>query len=138
MDLWKDSSQRRGTVGKAVIGAFIAALLMKIFVFDFMIAEGHSMVPVIKPGTILLVCKTYYGFRLPGSLGVIIQWKTPKEGEVVVFYTPHGDIAVKRCGEILEGEDFLAIGDNSSQSFDSRNYGPVPYKSIIGKVLGIK
>ncbi|MDR1804329.1 MAG: S26 family signal peptidase, partial [Treponema sp.] len=35
-------------------------------------------------------------------------------------------------------ELFLALGDNTSQSFDSRSYGPVPNKNIIGKVLGIK
>ena len=111
---------------------------MKIFVIDFMIAEGQSMVPVIKPGKVLLVCKTYYGIKLPYSLNYTFQWRTPKEGDVVIFYTPHGDIAVKRCGEILEGESFLALGDNTSQSFDSRNYGPVPNKNIIGKVVGIK
>ena len=133
----KDRAWRRETAGRAVILAFVTALLVKIFVIDFMIAEGHSMLPIIKPGTILPVCKTYYGLRLPGSLDYIIQWKTPKEGDVVVFYTPHGDIAVKRCGKILSGELFLALGDNTSQSFDSRSYGPVPNKNIIGKVLGL-
>jgi len=136
--LWKAPSSRNGTVGRAIIWAFATALLIKIFVIDFMIAEGHSMFPIIKPGKILPVCKTYYGLRLPGSLNYIIQWKTPKKGDVLVFYTPHGDIAVKRCGEVLPGELFLALGDNSSQSFDSRSYGPVPNKNIIGKVLGIK
>ena len=136
--MWKAPSSRNGTVGRAIIWAFATALLIKIFVIDFMIAEGHSMFPIIKPGKILPVCKTYYGLRLPGSLNYIIQWKTPKKGDVLVFYTPHGDIAVKRCGEVLPGELFLALGDNSSQSFDSRSYGPVPNKNIIGKVLGIK
>ena len=134
----KDPSRRNNATGRAIIFAFITALCMKIFVIDFMVAEGQSMIPIIKPGTVLPVCKTYYGLRLPGSLNYIIQWKTPKEGDVVVFYTPHGDIAVKRCGEILPGELFLALGDNISQSFDSRSYGPVPNKNIIGKVLGIK
>ena len=136
--MWKDPSRRNRAAGRAIILAFITASLVKIFVIDFMIAEGHSMFPIIKPGTILPVCKTYYGLRLPGSLNYIIEWKKPKEGDVVVFYTPYGDIAVKRCGEILPGELFLALGDNSPQSFDSRSYGPVPYKNIIGKVLGIK
>jgi len=136
--LWKVSSRRNITVRRAIIGAFITALLIKIFVIDIMIAEGHSMFPIIKPGTILLVCKTYYGLKLPGSLSYILQWKTPREGDVVVFYTPYGDIAVKRCGEVLPGEMFFALGDNDSQSFDSRSYGPVPNKNIIGKVLGIR
>jgi len=136
--LWKTSSRRNETAGRAIIGAFATALLVKIFFIDFMIAEGHSMYPIIKPGMILVVSKTYYGIRLPWSFNYIIQWKTPKEGDVVVFYTPHGDIAVKRCAEVLQGESFLALGDNSSQSFDSRSYGPVPNRNIIGRVLGIK
>ena len=134
----KDPSRRNRVVGRAIILAFATALFAKTFVIDFMIAEGHSMFPIIKPGTVLPVCKTYYGIRLPGSLNYIIQWKTPEEGDVVVFYTPYGDIAVKRCGKILPGELFFALGDNGPQSFDSRSYGPVPYKNIIGKVLGIK
>jgi len=125
-------------VGKAIILAFIAALVIKIFILDFMIAEGHSMVPAIKPGTILLVCKIFYGLRLSGSGKYLFRWGVPHEGDVVVFYTPLGDIAVKRCGEILPGHLFHALGDNQAQSYDSRNYGPVSYNSIIGKVLGIK
>ena len=124
--------------GRAIIGAFIAALVIKIFIIDFMIADGHSMAPSIKPGALLTVCKTWYGLRLPGSIKYFIQWNSPKKGDVVVFYTPHGDIAVKRCGEILGENEFYALGDNSSNSFDSRNYGPVPFSSIIGKVLGKK
>ena len=125
-------------VGKAIIGALIAALIMKLFLFDFMIAEGHSMAPAIKPGKILLVCKLAYGIRIPGSGAYLVHWGIPKKGDVVVFYTPLGEIAVKRCGETLPGNLFYALGDNSSQSYDSRNYGPVPNNNIIGKVLGIK
>jgi type IV secretory pathway protease TraF len=56
---------------------------------------------------------------------------------VVVFYTPLGELAVKRCGEI-RGNFFIALGDNGPQSYDSRVYGPVPADNIIGKVLGVK
>jgi signal peptidase I len=125
------------SAGRAVMGAFAAALVMKLFLFDFMIAEGHSMLPVIRPGTVLVVLKPAYGFRLPGAGNYLIRWASPKRGDIVVFYTPLGEIAVKRCGEIWEN-DFYALGDNSLQSYDSRSYGPVPSDNIIGKVLGIK
>ena len=125
-------------VKKAIIGALITALVMKIFIFDFMIAEGHSMVPTIKPGSVLLVCKLYYGIRIPLSGVYLITWKLPRKGEVLVFYTPMGEIAVKRCGEITPGNEFYALGDNQAQSYDSRSYGPVSNDSIIGKALGIK
>ncbi|MCL2129178.1 MAG: S26 family signal peptidase [Treponema sp.] len=127
---------KKAHTGKAILGAFIAAMIMKFFFIDFMITEGHSMVPAIKPGSILIVCKAFYGIRVPGSGTYLIRWGSPEVGHVVVFYTPLGEIAVKRCGEILSGDVFYALGDNGPQSYDSRHYGPVPYTSIIGRVIG--
>jgi len=126
------------SVGKAIAGAVVAALVIKFFFFDIMIAEGYSMDPAIKPGSALLVCKVFYGIRLPGSWKYAIRWGEPRVGDVLVFYTPLGEIAVKRCREIIPGNEFIALGDNGSQSYDSRSYGPVPYNNIIGRVLGIK
>ena len=130
--------KQTGRTGRAILCAFAAALVMKIFILDIMIAEGHSMLPVVKPGSILLVCKLFYGIRLPGSGTYICHWRIPRKDEVVVFYTPLGEIAVKRCGDALPGNMFYALGDNSPQSYDSRSYGAVPNDNIIGKVLGIK
>ena len=126
----------RRAAGKAILGAFIAALIMKFFLLDIMIAEGQSMYPDIKPGAVLFVCKVYYGLRFPFTGTYLVQWRFPKVGDVVVFYTPLGEIAVKRCGEIIHGESFYALGDNALHSYDSRSYGPVSNKNIIGKVLG--
>ena len=132
------SNKRKAPVERAILMAFIAALVIKLFILDVMIAEGHSMTPAIKPGTILLVCKVFYGLRVPVSGTYLLQWGVPSKGDVVVFYTPLGELAVKRCGENLAGRMFNALGDNGPQSYDSRNYGPVPNDNIIGRVLGIK
>jgi signal peptidase I len=110
---------------------------MKLFLFDLMIAEGRSMEPAIPDGTVLVINRLQYGLRFPGQRGFLIRWSAPKPGEVVVFYAPSGQVAVKRCEEITEKGGFIARGDNSLQSFDSRSYGPVPADHIIGKVLGI-
>ena len=121
--------------GKAIIGALVTALIMKLVLFDFMIAQGHSMEPAIKNGTVLVVNKMQYGLRLPLRQSYLIRWMPPKEGEVVVFYTPSGELAVKRCVALTE-DSFIAKGDNAASSYDSRAYGPVPVENIIGKVLG--
>jgi signal peptidase I len=134
--LGKNSAQ--GNAGKAIIGAFAVTIFIKIFILDFMIAEGYSMAPAIKPGTILLVCKIFYGIKLPGSSSYQIKWRAPAEGEILVFYTPLGEIAVKRCIKSLAEGGFYALGDNESQSYDSRHYGPVPNNNVIGRVLGIR
>jgi signal peptidase I len=124
-------------MAKAAAGALITAIILKLFLFDLMIAEGHSMEPAIKSGTLLVINRMNYGLRLPWQRGFLIQWSAPKPGDVVVFYTPSGAIAVKRCEAITEKGDFIALGDNRSLSYDSRSYGPVPADHIIGKVLGI-
>jgi signal peptidase I len=121
---------------KAVIWALAAALLIKIFVFDFMIAQGHSMEPAINNGTVLVVSRLTYGLRLPWKQNYALLWAGPKEGEVIVFYTPSGELAVKRCVSINERKEFYAEGDNRALSYDSRSYGPVPINNIVGKVLG--
>jgi signal peptidase I len=123
--------------GWAILGAFSIAFVLKLFLFDFMIVEGPSMLPTIKPGSVLTVGKLAYGLRLPGSTMYLVWWALPRQGDVVIFYTPAGEIAVKRCVEIIKEQEFIALGDNSLQSYDSRAYGPIPLRNIIGKVLGI-
>ncbi|MDR0635452.1 MAG: signal peptidase I [Treponema sp.] len=125
----------RGT-GRAILAAFFIALMIKLFIFDFVLTEGQSMSPTIQPGTVLMVDRCYYGLRFPWSERYLFFWAMPKEGDVVIFYTPMGDIAVKRCAGITSSGKFIALGDNSLQSYDSRSYGPIPIDNIIGKVLG--
>jgi len=132
------ASERSSRAGKAIVLALAAALLLKFFLFDFMITEGHSMTPAIKPGTVLVVIRPAYGFRFPWSEDYLLRWAAPKSGDVVVFLTPLGERAVKRCAGLSGEDSFIAIGDNSRESFDSRTYGPVPLKNILGRVLGIK
>jgi len=121
---------------KAVLLALAAALVLKLFFFDFMIAQGHSMEPAIQNGSVLLISRLRYGLRLPWLQKYLFRWAQPKAGEVVVFYTPSGELAVKRCAALIEGGFFIAEGDNEIASYDSRSYGPVPADNIIGKVLG--
>jgi signal peptidase I len=123
---------------RGILTALIVALGMKLFLFDFMIAEGTSMDPAIQPGTILIINRLRYGLRLPGSRSYLLRWAGPVPGEVVVFYTPGETVAVKRCAALTGMGEFIARGDNGAQSFDSRSYGPVPVDNIIGKVLGVR
>ena len=121
---------------KAAILALITALVLNVFVFDFIVAQGHSMEPAIKSGNILVINRLRYGIRIPWQQRYFIQWAKPRVGEVVVFYTPTGELAVKRITILTERRTFYAEGDNSLTSFDSRSYGFVPVDNIIGKVLG--
>jgi signal peptidase I len=125
-------------LGGTLFLVFLVALGMKFFLFDFMVAEGRSMLPAIRPGTILLVNRVAYGFKLPWSRQYLVRWAEPSAGDVVVFYTPQGNTAVKRCEKITENQEIIALGDNDLESFDSRSYGPIPVDNILGRVLGIR
>jgi len=122
---------------KPVLLAVIAALILKLFIFDFIIARGHSMEPAFTDGSVLIISRIRYGLRLPFFINrqYLVQWALPNEGDVIVFFTPEGELAVKRCVR-TESTFFYAEGDNSLASYDSRAYGPVPAGNIIGKVLG--
>jgi signal peptidase I len=146
---------KESSVGKVITAALLAAFVLKTCVFDFMIIEGASMLPALKGGSVQVVNKLAYGIRLPWMPGraapgrasfgrYIVRWTFPQKNDIVVFYTPSGEIAVKRCAGLLEDDApggsgvkkrFLAFGDNSAESYDSRAYGPVPADSIIGKVM---
>jgi signal peptidase I len=123
-------------VTKAVLLAAAAALVLKLFVFDFILAHGHSMEPAIQNGAVLVISRLRYGIRLPWQQKYLIRWAGPSVGEVVIFYTPTGELAVKRCSALAGQSGFYAEGDNSLASYDSRAYGSVPIDNIIGKVLG--
>jgi signal peptidase I len=130
--------QERRTV-KAVLAAFITALFLKLFVFDFMLIEGTSMEPALLPEQVVMVSRLAYGIRSPfpakSGQRYLVRWKDPSVNDVVVFWTPLGELAVKRIASVLPGNRFIARGDNALQSYDSRAYGPVPLDNIIGKVL---
>jgi len=133
----KKTKEMEAGMKKAMLCALAAALFLKTLCFDFVMAEGRSMSPAIEPGAILLVLRAAYGLRLPWARGYLLRWGCPREGSVVVFTTPQGALAVKRCAAVVgENDCFIALGDNRGESFDSRFYGPVPVDRIVGKVWG--
>lgn len=79
---------------------------------------GHSMEPLLKPGQEILVSSLpYLLFR-------------PKAGEIIAFKEGN-KFVVKRIKKAENGK-FLVEGDNKK---DSKDYGWINKKSIIGKVI---
>jgi len=78
---------------------------------------GLSMSPNLKPGRIILGL----------SLG------KPKVGELIIF-NHDGLEKIKRVDKI-ETNTVFVLGDNPSQSTDSRQFGNVDSSQIIARVL---
>jgi signal peptidase I len=134
----ENESKTNGKIGRTILIAFLFAIVLKLFCFDFVVVEGKSMLPALKPGSVLFVNRIAYGFRFPWKKQYLFSWNKPQKSDIVVFITPMGHTAVKRCDEIVDNIYFIALGDNKDDSLDSRSYGPVPIDNILGKVTNKK
>jgi nickel-type superoxide dismutase maturation protease len=86
--------------------------------------EGGSMTPALAPGERVLVNRTAYWFR------------SPKANDVVLVRDPRAPerLLVKRIEREETGARYRVRGDNAGASTDSRAFGPVPRRYIVGKV----
>lgn len=87
----------------------------------FLKIEGHSMSPFLQSQDIILASSIPYLFS------------NPKENDVVIAKI-NGKNFVKRIRAIVQ-EKYYLEGDNKTDSMDSRNFGPVIKKNIVGKVI---
>ena len=82
---------------------------------------GHSMSPAFPENCNVLASSLPFLFA------------NPKTGDVVVI-NKSGRVYIKRIKEIKEGKYFL-LGDNKSDSLDSKSFGLVNRNQILGKVI---
>ncbi len=80
--------------------------------------SGHSMVPVLPPGTLIV------GFK---------KFRKLQVNDVVVFHHNERE-KIKRITEIKDDSVYL-LGDLSDESTDSRHFGWISKKQIIAKVI---
>ncbi len=97
------------------------------------------MLPTLSSGEPVAVIRCAYGLRVPwpavGGRSYLVRWRKPHPGDVVIAARPQdGFLVVKRVARVDAGAVFL-LGDNREESLDSRDYGPVPIESIMGRVI---
>lgn len=90
------------------------------------VVRGQSMEPTFREGQTLLVSSIPYLFRQPG-IGDIVVVKDPRDGRLllkrIVTFVP---------SRIRPREEYFVSGDNPSASTDSRIFGPITNKNILG------
>ena len=121
----KNKSQE-STFWKYIFAGIFIGTVIKVFVFDILSVQGISMEPAIHDNEKILVCKLSYGIVNPFGNSTLIRWKNARTGDIVIYYYKN-NLVVKGM--------ILAIGDNFENSIDSRTYGFVAQKNILGKVI---
>ncbi len=114
----------------AALALFAASLLAGVVWWAWRHSErvevsGLSMAPELQPGDRLVIWKP-----------VIWRSKAVRTGDVVAAPDPRDPerTILKRAGAV--GPDgVLLLGDNPSQSTDSRHFGRVPVASVRGKAI---
>ena len=68
---------------------------------------------------------------------LVFQWARPKPGDLVVLREPDArqTFAVKRVARLESNGDVIVHADNPNVSRDSREFGPVPRRLIVGRVI---
>jgi len=100
----------------------IFLLLSPIFKYRII---GNSMNPTFSSNDIVLVNRLAYIFKQP-KVGEIIACRDPRDKKIVI----------KRITKI-ENTSYFVQGDNKNSSTDSRVFGTIRQRDIIGKVFTV-
>lgn len=88
------------------------------------IISGHSMEPTLRANDSVLVSSLPYLFT------------APKVNDIVICNDPQTKtMLLKRIKKIQSGSLYFVTGDNLDDSHDSRKFGMLERKDIIGKVI---
>lgn len=68
-----------------------------------------------------------------GEKVLVFKTRNVKKGDIIVF-EKNGIEMIKRITKNL-GDTLFVEGDNRKESTDSRHYGPISRKDIVGKVV---
>jgi nickel-type superoxide dismutase maturation protease len=99
-------------------GAFAAAIALR--VVRRVEVTGASMRPTLEPGDRLLV----------------VAWRRVRAGDLVALADPRqpARTLVKRVGRVDEA-NMTVLGDDPAASTDSRSFGPVPRRTVLGRAV---
>ena len=156
------SHRSRASLAAAVALLLLLALPVRAYVAEPFAIPSESMAPTLVPGDHVLVEKLSYRFGSPHR-GDLVVFRAPDGGSLAVkrivglagdrVAIEDGVLAVnghlqrepyvdQRSVDsvyfgpvVVPAGDVFVMGDNRADSHDSRDYGAVPRRSLVGQVL---
>ncbi len=112
-----------------------------------------SMVPRLNEGDIVFVSKVSYGLRVPGAGALLLEWKQPQKGELVLVASMSDPPAtvLRRIAnvpgeqiqlpgkdpQILKADEYFLLAETQAEALDSRLFGPLARRFIVGKATHV-
>jgi len=87
------------------------------------VVRGDSMAPTFAANDRLFVSKLLY------------KIVSPKVDDIVVLTDPRNDRLILKKVDGVFGDKYFVVGKNLAESTDSRTFGAVDKRQIVGKVL---
>lgn len=156
---WQTARQALAEAAQVVLPALFLALVVHLFLAQATVVFGQSMEPNLHPYQRLIVDKISYRLnapqrndivviRLPDMDELLVKRIVALPGERVeirggVIYVngdavaepfPHDMTPYDMAPIILGPLSYFVLGDNRSNSNDSRAFGPVALDEILGRV----
>lgn len=150
--------------GKAAAVLLVTSLLVHLFILTLFFVRGASMLPSFKDGQLLAVERISLRFGAPSRGDVVVlrfpgreaEWfikriiglpgerLSIKDGKVSIdgrrLIEPYLEAGTRTepASEVVLGlGEYYVLGDNRENSNDSRAWGPLPRKNIIGRPIFI-
>ena len=98
---------------------------------------GHSMAPVLNSGELVLVREGTYDLREPRRGEIVAARPADFSGRACVkriTALPNERVALGGREWQLGPEQFFLLGDQAERSMDSRSFGPVTRRELLGPV----
>jgi signal peptidase I len=91
MELVRKRKSRVREYAEALVVAILLALFIRTFVVQAFKIPSGSMIPTLTIGDHILVNKFIYGTKIPFTDVVLIPFKTPQRGDIIVFKYPQDE-----------------------------------------------
>ena len=92
--------------------------------FRILRVSGDSLMPTYQDGDFVIVSKIPLFFR------------SPRPGDVIVFQHAHYGVLIKKVAQVVAGGERLFVVGTHEHSVDSRRFGAIDRRDVLGKVVG--